>query len=376
MNGRPSDSTPAYAAGKRRVPAGAAPGTLIADPEALPPNIAVITYGPQEFSEHTNQTVEAIAPMIGQMPVTWVNVNGLGDVDVIGRLGELFDIHGLALEDVINTHQRPKVEEYEDHLFIVIRMSPPWGELRTEQLSVFLGDNYVLTFQERPGDGFERIRERIRNGRGKVRQAGADYLTYALLDSVVDGFFPVLEAYDEQLEALEDRALGGPTSDLMEDIHQAKRELITLRRSLLPQQELFHSLVRDEIPLVTAQTRFYLRDCYDHIIRLTEILESHRETASSLLDLYHSSLSTRMNESMKVLTIIATVFIPLSFVAGVYGMNFEQSVSPWNMPELSWKYGYIYALGLMATIAGALVIFFRLKGWIGPPLRRTKENDE
>ncbi len=276
----------------------------------------------------------------------------------------MFNLHGLALEDVVNVHQRPKVEEYADHAFIVTRMIQAGLPPTTEQVSMFLGEGFLLTFQERPGDCFDPVRARLRSSRGQIRDRQADYLAYALLDAVIDGYFPVLETLGERLEVLEDAVTAEPPEAEATQIHEIKRELLLLRRAVWPQREMVNALTRETSPYVTDQTRLYLRDCYDHTIQLMDIVETYREIATGLVDIYLSSVSTRLNEIMKVLTIIATIFIPLGFVAGLYGMNFDASASPWNMPELRWYWGYPVALGVMAAAALGMLYYFYRKGWI------------
>lgn len=349
---------------------GAAPGTLTLDPNAVKPAIEVIGYGPDVLEERPIEKVDDLAGLVGRWPVTWVNVNGLGDLEVIQRIGQIFGLHRLTLEDVVNLHQRPKVEDYGDYLFIVTRMvaHPNKAETsETEQVSLFLGDGFLLTFQEQPGDCFDMIRDRIRRYRGAIRDNQADYLAYSLLDAVIDGYFPVLEEVGERLEALEHAVMLDADSSQVGDIHDIKRELLLLRRAVWPQREMINGLGRQASPLVSSATEIYLRDCYDHAIQLLDILETYREIASGLVDVYLSSMSTRMNEVMKVLTIIATIFIPLGFIASVYGMNFDPSVSKWNMPELEWYFGYPFALLMMAALASGLLYNFWRKGWIGGP---------
>src|SRR5262245_7632857 len=239
------------------------------------------------------------------------------------------------------------------------------GHLVSEQLSLFLGPDFVITFQERPGDCLEPVRERIRKQETRVREADAGYLAYAILDAVTDHYFPILEAYGERLEALEDRIVARPDRAVVAEIHDMKRELLYIRRAVWPQREALNTLVRDEIPHITAETRLYLRDCYDHSVRIIDLVETYREVCSDLMDLYLSSISNRMNEIMKVLTIISTLFIPLTFVVGIYGMNFDPQSSPLNMPELKWYFGYPMCLALMIAIAIAQLFYFRHKGWIG-----------
>ena len=349
----------------RRGTPGAPPGTFVVDPEAPPTLVRVIAYGPDEFLEQPVQELRSLSDLRKKWPVVWVNVDGLGDEKLLRDIGDIFGLHPLALADVTNVPQRAKVEQYGRQLFIVTRMAHAGEELETEQLSLFLGEGFVLTFQERPGDCLDPIRERIRKSTGKVRTTGADYLAYAVIDAVIDNCFPVLEQYGERIEALEDRVIANPEARLVGYIHAAKRDLLTLRRAVWPQREALNWLLREEFPLITDDTRLYLRDCYDHAAQIIDILETYRELASGLLEAYMSSLSNRMNEVMKVLTIIATIFIPLSFFAGLYGMNFNTDKSPWNMPELSWYLGYPFALMLMAAVAVGMLFYFRRKGWLG-----------
>lgn len=350
---------------RRRTPPGAPPGTLVADPAAVGSAISLIGYDDDRIIERSDISVEDVRSIRGTIPIAWINVNGLADVELIEQLGEIFGLHGLALEDVVNVHQRPKIEEYMDHVFIVTRMGILEDEFETEQVSMFVGEDFVLTFQERPGDCFDPVRERLRHHKGRIRQSGKDYLVYALIDAVIDAYFPILEEYGERLESLEDAVVSRPDPDLVERVHEMKRNLLGMRRAIWPHREMINNLIRDETTLVSAQTRVYLRDCYDHAFQLMDIVETYREIASGLVDVYLSSMSTRLNEIMKVLTIIATIFIPLGFVASLYGMNFDRSVSPWNMPELGWRYGYPFVVFVMGAAAGLLLFYFWRRGWIG-----------
>jgi magnesium transporter len=355
---------------RRRAAPGAPPGTLIADPASPRPRIRAIAYGEASAESIDIETPEALDGVVGHRPVTWIDVQGLGDTDVLTALGRLFNLHMLALEDVVNVHQRPKVEEYEDHLFVCTRM--PQTEdgrhlvpLKTEQVSIFLGRNFILTFQERPGDCFDQVRRRITENRGRIRKSGPDYLLYALLDAVTDAFFPVLEQDGERLEALEAEAMNDAADDINARIHRLKRELLAVRRCVWPQREMLNVLIRDDSALVSDQTRVFLRDCFDHTIQLMDLLETYREVASDLVDIHLSTVSKRLNEVMMVLTIIATIFMPLTVIVGIYGMNFDTEASPWNMPELRWAYGYPFALGLMLAVAGGMLLWFRRRGWLG-----------
>jgi len=324
-----------------------------------------LSYDEVACIEKAADDVGALKRVVGSRTVTWINVNGLADIALIEAIGKLFNLHQLALEDVINVHQRPKVEEYDEQLFIVTRMLPEPTSKETEQVSMFLGKGYVVTFQERPGDVFEPVRQRLRRDGGQIRKLGADYLVYALLDAVIDGYFPVLERRGEEVEHLEDLVVSKPREALLSVIHETKRDLLDLRRAVWPQREMLSALMRQDGGFIEERTKVYLRDCYDHVVQLIDIIETYREICSGLVETYLSSLSNRMNEIMKVLTIMATVFIPLSFIAGLYGMNFDPKASPWNMPELGWKYGYPFALGLMIAVAAGLLWSFWWRGWFG-----------
>ncbi len=292
--------------------------------------------------------------------MTWINVDGLGQADIFTALGERLHFHPLAMEDVFNVPQRPKVEAYGDHYLLILRMLrlTPEIEIEGEQVSVFLGESYVITVQERAdGDVFEGVRERIRKGRGRVRQSGADYLAYALMDAVVDGYFPVLESLGERLEELEDECVVAQGAMTLPRIQGLRRDLLTVRRAIWPMREAVVALGREESRLITAETKLFLRDCYDHALEALEIVETDRETASSVMEIYLAMQNQRLNEVMKVLTVIATLFIPLTFIASIYGMNFE------HMPELKWRYGYLAALSLMAAVVSGLLYFFKRRGW-------------
>lgn len=350
---------------RRRTAPGAPPGTLKIDPEAPRPLIKVIAYSDQELVEQEIENPREVLAYLGRYPVTWINVDGLGDAQILRELGEIFEIHPLALEDVVNVHQRAKLEHYPGHQFLVFHQVDPGERIQSEQISLFLGSNFVLTFQEEAGDCFEPSRERMRQHVGLIRQSGPDYLAYTLLDAIVDHYFPLLESYGERLDDLETQIIKSPESTTMTQIHDIKRELLVLRRKIWPLRDALNTLVRDPVPHVTDSTRIYLRDCYDHIMRIIDLLEAYRELSSDLLEFQLSSISYKTNEVMRVLTVIATIFIPLTFIVGLYGMNFDPDVSPWNMPELEWYYGYPFSLGLMAVVTLGLLIFFYRKGWLG-----------
>ncbi|MCA9772443.1 MAG: magnesium/cobalt transporter CorA, partial [Myxococcales bacterium] len=301
---------------------GAAPGTLAPPPGAEAPLIRLIQYGPEEVLERTLADAAEIPALLGAKPVTWINVDGLADIALIRALGECFDLHRLALEDVVNIPQRPKVEEFPNALFVVIRMLTLGDVLRTEQVSLFVGEGYVLTFQERhEGDVFDPVRARIRSGKGRIRKAGPDYLAYALLDAVIDSYFPIAEDYAERLEDFEERILEGGTEETLSTLHDIKRQLLAVRRAVQPLQPGLDFLIKDEGTLVTEETRLYLRDCQDHVSQLTDLVQNYRDACGDLMDLQLSLSGHRTNEVMKVLTIMASIFIPLGFIAGLYGMN-------------------------------------------------------
>jgi len=297
----------------------------------------------------------------------WVDVVG-HDVELLAELGELLEVHPLALEDVVNVGQRPKVDDYESSLYVVldlIRWTDDDTSLTKEQVSLIVQDGLLLSVRELESDVFEPVRERLRKGGSRrIRTTGADYLAYALMDTVVDHMFPVLDRLGEQIEEIEVSLLEHPTEADLNELHRMKRDLLLMRRSVWPLRDAVGSLLRGDHELIADETRVFLRDVGDHVAQAIDIIETYREMTSSLVDLYMSSVSNRMNEIMKVLTIIATIFIPLSFVAGLYGMNFDREVSPWNMPELGWYWGYPAALALMSGIAVVLLVFFRRKGWI------------
>lgn len=339
---------------------------LVAQPGAPQPEFALMAYGPDALEERALAHVNDLDTYLGKFPVVWLNIDGLGSADVVRALGERFGLHRLALEDVLNPPQRPKAETYPGHVFAIARMLSSEGGLSSEQLSLFVGAGFVITFQEEPGgDVFNPVRERIRAAKGKIRKAGPDYLAYALLDAVVDAYFPVLENYAERVEELELRILTKPDHSLMSDLHTLRRDLVGLRRSVWPLRDALAALVRDDSTVFQAETRLFLRDCQDHAVQVIDLIESYRELTAALAEVHLESVNNRMNEVMKVLTIISTIFMPLSFIASVYGMNFDPRSSPLNMPELEWFFGYPFALALMATVAGALLWLFRRKGWLG-----------
>lgn len=346
---------------KRHPPVGSRPGTLMIPEGALPPTIRIIDYGPDQVEEKEISELEELSLYAARDSVTWIDVQGLGDESVIRRIGEIFSLHALALEDAVNVPQRPKSESYERFQLFITRMTryEPGSKVDVEQVSIFLGERFVLTLQERYGDIFDPVRSRIRAGLGPMRRSGPDYLVYALIDTVIDGYYPVLETMGEYLEELEGETLASAQPVHLRRIYDVKRELLELRRAIWPQREAINSLIRDEGPLVGETVRMYLRDCYDHAVQVIDVTETYRELTGTLMDLYLSAVSQRTNDVMKVLTVMASIFIPLTFLAGIYGMNFE------HMPELSRPWAYPTLLGLMALVAGIMVTYFWRKGWIG-----------
>jgi magnesium transporter len=349
---------------------GTAPGTLRA-PEVRrveEASIQVMEYGPDGMEEWSAASLEAALAPRGGRAVTWIDLVGVHDVDLLRDLGDRFGLHVLSLEDVLNTGQRPKVEPYDDHLFLVMRHIHRRAEgrpgLESEQISIFFGEGFLITVQEIAGDVFEPIRERIRHGQGRIRRCGSDYLAYAILDSLVDNFFPVLEELGERLESYEEEVIDDPGRETVAGIHGAKKDLITLRRAAWPGREVVAGVERLDSPLISAETRIFLRDCYDHAVQVLDIIETYRDLATGLLDLYMSTVSNRMNEVMKVLTVLASIFIPLTFLAGIYGMNFDPEASRWNMPELQWAYGYPAFWVATLVLADCLLVYFKRKGWL------------
>jgi magnesium transporter len=345
--------------GKRYSPPGTAPGTLRApDTPAGPVRVTVMDYGPDRLIEKEIHSVEELEPYRDTPTVTWINVDGLSDIPFLEGLGKLFGFHPLTLEDVVNCGQRPKLEDYGPYHFLVMKSLILKDDcLQLEQISFFLSGNYIITLQEVPGDSFEAVRERIRQTKGKIREQGPDYLLYALVDALMDEFFPVLERYGERIEELEDEVVLRPEPATLNQIHGIKRDLLMLRRTAWPEREVISSLQREDSRLVRPETRVFLRDCYDHAVQVIDMIETYRDLAAGMLDVYLSSTSNRLNQVMKVLTIISTIFMPMSFIASLYGMNFK------DMPELSWRYGYPMALGLMLASALGMVAYFKRKGW-------------
>jgi magnesium transporter len=346
---------------------GSMPGTLDIEKDAPQPEIILIDYNEAERTRLILDTPEDCIPYLDTESVSWVDVLGLGSEEVLKRLGKVFKLHPLVLEDIVNVPQRPKVEDYENQLVIITHMvllKENSGGFWKEQVSFVLGRHYLLTVQEEPSrDCFQPVRDRIRFSKGTIRKQKSDYLVYTLIDSIIDGFFPVLEAYGEQIEELEDEVVVNPTRNTIKKIYQIRRELLALRRAIWPQRDAINSLIRDGSDLISPEVQIYLRDCYDHAVQVMDMVETYRELTSGLMDIYLSSVGNKMNEIMKLLTVISTIFIPLTFIAGVYGMNFNTEKSPLNMPELNSYWGYPVCLAVMLAIAIGLVFFFWRRGW-------------
>jgi len=346
---------------------GSAPGTLSIESDAVPTTIVLIDYNLDRATRVKISIPEECHEYLDTESVSWVDIQGLGNEATWQRIGGVFNLHPLVLEDVVNVPQRPKVEEYEDQLVIISHMVLPTKDedgFYSEQVSFVLSKYYLLTVQEEPEhDCFGLVRSRIRSGKGNIRKHGADFLAYALLDAIIDGFFPVLEDYGERIEELEDEVVANPTPNTLQKIYQVRRELLALRRAIWPQRGAINRLIRDDSKLISQDVRIYLRDCYDHVIQVIDLVETYRELTSGLMDVYLSAVSNKMNEVMKLLTVISTIFIPLTFIVGVYGMNFNPDASPLNMPELNSYWGYVVCWGLMLTIAASLIFFFWRRGW-------------
>jgi magnesium Mg(2+) and cobalt Co(2+) transport protein (corA) len=348
---------------KRSRKAGLPPGSLvhIGDRIRETTHISVLEYNEFEVHEREIKALSECLPLEPSLSVMWINMDSVHDAEVLKQLGKCFDIHPLVLEDIINTDQRPKIEDYGNHLYIVLKMlSYKSDSTVAEQVSLILGKNYVISFQEqgKPGDVFDPIRIRIRNGAGRTREKGPDFLAYSLLDAIVDHYFIILEKLGDRIELLEDELMARPSSQTVGTIHHLRREMIFLRRSVWPLREVISSLERGKSPLITEPIEIYLRDVYDHTIQVIETVETFRDMLSAMLDIYLSSITYRTNEVMKLLTMIATLFIPLTFIVGVYGMNFEY------LPELKWRWSYPILWVIMISIALGMLVYFRRKKWL------------
>ncbi|WP_339734758.1 magnesium/cobalt transporter CorA [uncultured Gimesia sp.] len=347
---------------------GMPPGSLIhvGDFDEEETRISVIDYGRIDLEEPVVETVEDLLKFREKDSITWVCLEGLKNVEITELIGKYFDIHPLVLEDILNTHQRPKFEEFDDYLYIVLKglslqhRDSSSGEFRVEyeQISILVLNDFVFTFKERKDDLFVPLIQRIRNSSGRIRSLGSDYLTYALLDTIVDQNFVLLDSMDERIDAIEEELLANPTSETLMAIQRLKRELIDIRRSTSPQRELLSAILRSDHGLISEKIHIYYRDVFDHVLRITESVDSYRDMLGGLLDIYVSSVSNKMNEIMKILTVFASIFIPLTFIAGIYGMNFEY------MPELKWKWSYPALWVVFVTIPTVLLVYFKKKKWL------------
>jgi magnesium transporter len=342
---------------------GTAPGTLISvgDRKADTSRVTIIDYDPDCFLEKDITAIEEALPLKALPTVTWINIDGLHDLELIEAVGRHFDIHPLTLEDIVNTGHRPKIEEFDDYIFIVFKMlyyDAAMQHIESEQVSLVLGSNFLISFQEVHGDVLTPVRERIKKGKGRIRNSGSDYLAYALIDAVVDHYFIILEVFGEKIEALEQALLTDPTPASLQHVYALKRDIIFMRKQVWPIRELLNRLIKEESSLIDSAVRVFFNDIYDHTIHVIDTIESFRDVLSGLLDIYLSTVSNKMNEVMKVLTIIATIFIPLTFIAGIYGMNFE------FMPELKWRYAYPVLWTLLIVIFIGMVAWFKRRKWL------------
>lgn len=348
---------------KSSAKAGTPPGTLVhvGETKIEAARVTVITYDAEHVEEREVESVEECVRVEDRGPVSWINVDGLHEVEIIERLGACYDIHPLVLEDVLHTGHRAKLEDSDDYAYIVLKALDWDGESEAaihEQVSVILGRGFVLSFQERKSSMLEGVTHRIREGKGRIRSRGADYLAYAIMDAVVDNYFVVLEKIGEHIEAVEEDVMKDPSADTLQELHRLREETLAARKAVWPLREVVNALLRGESSLFSEETHLFLRDVYDHLVEVVETLEAYRDLLGSMAETYLSVASNRMNEVMKVLTIIATIFIPITFVAGVYGMNFKY------MPELAWRWAYPCALGLMALVAGVMLLYFRRRRWL------------
>ncbi len=360
-----SDAELDKSAGKVResAKAGLPPGTMlhIGKQRQAPARLMLMEYDAQQFTEEELSSPEACLPFLDAPTVTWLNIAGLNDLDAIAVIGQHLNLHPLLLEDLVDTSQRPKIEDYGTYFFIILKMldyTVPAEEVEVEQVSLILGKDYVVSFQEDDDDVFDGVRDRIRSGKGRIRTMGADYLAYALIDAVVDNYFHVLERIGEDTEGIEDVLLEESAREVLHVLSHLKREMIAVRRAVWPLRDVLSAILREESPLIQPETRIYLRDVHDHTVQMIDVIESEREGLSSMLDVYLTSVSNRTNEIVKVLTIFSAIFIPLTFLAGVYGMNFQY------FPEITWRWGYPLFWALAGVITGLLLIYLRRQRWL------------
>jgi magnesium transporter len=347
---------------RRSSKSGLPPGSLvhIGEDKRDESRVTVIYYSPSDFVEKLNPDIEECAVFRDKPGISWINIDGLHRTSVIEKIGDCFGLHPLILEDIVNTEQRPKTEDYDKYLFVVLRMltyDKKESHVKSEQVSLVLGPSFVLSFQEDIGDVWDSVRERLRNNKGRTRKEGTDYLAYSLMDAIVDNYFNIMEKLGDDIEDIEEELITVPTRDTLRVVHDLKREMIALRKSVWPLRDVIHNLQDTDNPVISPNTKIYLRDIYDHTIQIIDNIESARDIVSGMLDIYLSSVSNRLNEIVKVLTILSAIFIPLTFIAGVYGMNFD------HMPELSQPWAYPAVLLMMAVVAAGLVTYFKLKKW-------------
>jgi len=349
-------------------PPGTPPGTLISNEniQAAALEIKLIDYSSNTIDEHQISSIQDCKPYLHTDTVTWVHLQGGIDSETIKELGDFFDLHSLALEDVLNKGQRPKIDAFDNLLFVIMSMPLKMeGLLKFEQVSIFFADGIILSFCMEGDYPFHELRKRLHKKIGRIRNQKADYLLYCLLDTLIDQGYPALEKIGEQLEFIEEELLNSNTNQtILADIHKTRRELVLFRRNIWPHREVLNELLRDESQLIQKDTNIYLRDCYDHTVQLLDILDHYKELSASLIDVHHSTVSNRLNEIMRILTMISTIFIPLTFIAGLYGMNFSNPQSPWAMPELHWYFGYPLVIATMLIIVVSMLLFFKRKNWL------------
>lgn len=349
----------------KRSPVGASPGTLIADPQARRSELSLTLIGPEGCEFIANATLSQVREARSQWRTIWLDCVGLANVDLIAEIGAIFGLHPLALEDTVNTSQRPKVDFFENHAFVVMKMIDDLLTTRYEQISLHFGEDFVVTFQEREGDPFNPVRKRIAKSLpNRIRERKADYLAYALIDAIVDSYFPPVEATSEKIDNIEDEVLQATEKNQVRLLHEMRRGTGTLKRALWPMRDAVAGLIRSDATFIDADTKVFLNDTLDHTERLLELVESHREMLIGLIDMHLSLSQARTNDIISFLTIVSAIFIPLTFLAGIWGMNFDPAVSGWNMPELEWAYGYPAALGFMAFVGICLAGYFKWRRWL------------
>jgi magnesium transporter len=349
----------------RRPPVGASPGTLIADPAARRSELRLTLISPEKFKTIDKASIDDLNTHCDNWPVVWLDCTGLANIQLIEEIGRIFNLHPLALEDVVNTGQRPKVDFFEDHAFVVMRMIDDVKVHRYEQIAVFFGRNFVVTFQEREGDPFDPVRKRIAASLpNRLRMRGADYLAYALIDSIVDSYFPPIEAASEEVDGIEDEMLNTPHKHQMRQLHELRRDANVLKGVLWPMRDALATLIRNDVPYVKSETKIFFNDTLDHALRLIELVENQRDMLTGLIEMHLSLSQARTNDVISYLTIVSVIFMPLTFLVGIWGMNFDPESSPWNMPELKAYYGYPASLLFMLAVAVGLIVFFKRKKWL------------